>query len=185
MKMPIKIGLLASMIWMGITLIFFYSGHSKEGFDAGILINVFLLLSGIAVGLYLKRREEKFVQTAFLEDLKSAMQAGIVYTIAVAAFVYYYHENVDPSIKNGLIDARIEALHEAVPDAEAYKELQAKDNTWQDKSYDDYIENQEDIIHSVISSKSVFLMHLAGLFFFSLIYSFFSVIVLRKVVLRN
>ena len=150
-----------------------------------ILINLFFLMSAISVGLYLTKKERNWEKGIFADDFKIAMQGGIIYAVLIAAFIYLYHAQIDTSIRDSLIDARIEALHEAVPDAETYKELQAEDPTWQDKSYDDYIENQEDQIAGVISPTSIFVMHLMGLSMLAFLYSFGAAIIIRKVVLRG
>ncbi len=185
MKTPAKIGLIFALVWASITMIIFYSGNSTAGFKVGIMINVFFLMAAVAAGLYLKRKEDGFAPTNFLIDFKTAMQAGAIYGILVSVFIYYYHENIDPSIREELVQARIAAIHEQVPDQETYEELQAGDIIWRDKSFDDYIENQEDIARSVISSFSVFIFHLMGLFFFCIFYSFFATLILRKIVLRK
>lgn len=185
MKTPIRIGFAAALVWIIFTMIMYYGGWSIPGFEAGILVNVFLLMAAAALGVYLKRKEENWEQTPFLADFKSAMQSGAIYAVCVSAFIYLYHEKIDPSIKNDLIQKRMIAIQENVPDEETYAKLQAEDPAWQDNGYDDYIEIQEDITRSVISSSSVFLFHLLGLFFFGLFYSFFAALILRKVVLRN
>ena len=185
MKTPVRIGFALALVWIIFNMILYYAGWSIPGFQIGILVNIFLLMVSVALGVYLKRKEENWEATPFLADFKSAMQAGAIYAITVCAFIYLYHEKIDPSIKNDLIAQRMVAIHENVSDKETYEKLQADDPAWQDKGYDDYIEIQEDITKSVISSSSVFLFHLLGLFFFGLFYSFFAALILRKVVLRN
>ena len=184
MKTSVKFGLAFALLWIIISMIIFYSGYSKETFNIGILINLFLLMTATAVGLFMTKKEQKFEKGNFIRDFKTATQSGVIYAIVVAGFVYLYHEVIDTSIRSALIEARIEALHTAVPDSETFKELQANDPTWRDKSYDDYIENQEDQFKSVFSSFSVFVAHLMGLTFFSLLFAFFSTLILRKIVLR-
>ena len=173
------------MLWIILTLSAFLMGFSKEFFDIGILLNVFILLSTIAVGIYLSRKEDGFIETPFIKDFKQAMQAGLIYTLLIAGFIYVYHEKIDPSIKNELVDARLERLHSDVPNEEVYIEKYGEDDVWKNKTYDDFIENQEDTTRSMISSKSVFIFHLMGLLLFTFFYSFFAVLILRKVVLRK
>ena len=166
-------------------MIVYYAGYSGEAFTLLILINVFVLLSGIATSLFLTKRETKFEMGHFLTDFKTAMQTGIIYTISVASFIYLYHTTIDTSIIDNLTEERITFLHESMPDSETFEKVKLEDPSWQNKSYDDYIENQEDQIHGTFSAISVFIVHLGGLGMFSFFYSFFVTLVMRKVVLKN
>lgn len=185
MKTTIKVGFAGALVWIIITLIAFLSGFSKTFFDIGILINVFALMTSIGVGAFLAKKEIGYEKTFFLSDFKGAMQSGIIYTLCVASFIYVYHEKIDPSIRTELANSRLEALHEGMPNETIYLENLGDDDVWKNKSFDDYIENQEDTINATYSSMSVFLFHLMGLMLFSFFYSFFAVLILRKVVLKE
>jgi hypothetical protein len=183
-KTSVKIGLFFALIWIIISLVLYLSGISRDAFKVGILLNIFLLMSSIAVGLFLSKKEKKFEKGTFLDDFKTAMQSGIIYALIISGFTYLYHSQIDVSIRQDLIDAQIEALHRNVPDSETFIELKDNDPTWRDKSYDDYIELMEDQAHSMISPTSVFIAHLMGLTFFTFFFSFFITLIIRKVVLR-
>lgn len=185
MKTSVKFGFFFALIWIIITMILFYAGVSKETFNIGILINVFLLLCAISIGLYMTKREHKFEKGIFIEDFKFAAQSGIVYAISIAAFVFLYHSKIDTSIREALISGQVEAIHKQVPNSDVYEDLKKEDPTWKDKSYDDYVENMEDQARSMISPTSVFVAHLMGLTFFALFFSFFVTFVMRNVILRN
>ena len=185
MKTTVKIGLAGALVWIIITLIAFLSGESFSFFIPGIFINILGLLATIGVAMFVVKKEDKYsISGPFLQDFKDAMQAGVIYTIVIAGFIYVYHSNIDPSILNKLREAQFEAINEAIPDAETYQELLGDDNVWRNKSYDDYIENQEDNARIGVSPGIVFFIHFAGLFMFSFFYSFFVVLILRKIVLK-
>ena len=184
MKVSVKIGLGVAVLWMLFALTMLWLGKSQEGFEIGIFINVFLLLCAVGTGLFLTRRKDGFAETSFLEDFKTCMQSGIIYAIFISLFVYAYHEYIDTSIREALHERTMAAVHKSVPDEETYQKLQKDDPTWKRKSFDDYLENQEDQSRALGSSKSVAIFHLAGLIFFCFFYSFFATLILRKVVLR-
>ncbi|MCB9223043.1 MAG: DUF4199 family protein [Crocinitomicaceae bacterium] len=185
MKTSVKIGLFFALIWIIITMILYLAGISKLSFRAMVLVNIFFLMASVSVGLFLTKRESKFDKGFFLEDFKTSMQSGIVYSLIISSFVYLYHAKIDQSIRQDLIDAQIEAIHTNVPDSETYAEMQAKDPTWKDKGYDDYIELMEDQATSMISASSVFIAHLMGLTFFSFFFAFFTTVIMRFIVLRE
>lgn len=166
-------------------MITYLAGGSQQAFVPLILLDIFVLMAAIAAGLYMSKRERGFEMGIFADDFKTSLQSGIIYAISIAGFIYLYHSKIDTSIRQNLIEERIEVLHEAVPDQATYAQLQENDPTWKNKSYDDYIENQEDQIRSVISPLSIFIMHLMGLSLFAFFYSFFVTLIMRKVVLKG
>lgn len=112
------------------------------------------------------------------------MQGGIIYIIFMGLFVYYYHSSIDTSIIETKRQERLELIDENVPNEKAYLELQANDPTWKGKSYLDYVENQQDSIYTFISAKSIAIASVIVGLFLSVFFSIFSVIILRKAVLR-
>ncbi|MEO9532143.1 MAG: DUF4199 family protein [Crocinitomicaceae bacterium] len=185
MKTSVKAGFIFSLIWIIINMIVYLAGFSIEFFRPGIMVNFFLLMACIAVGLYVTKKEKNYKKGFFLDDFKTALQCAIIYALTVSAFAYAYHEFIDDSIKTSMADARIADLHEKVPNEEAFQEYQAQDITWKNKSFDDFIENKEDEFRSVFSSFSVFVGHLMGLTFMGGLFAFAVTLILRKVVLRE
>lgn len=184
MKTSIKVALGIALIWIIINLIVFLAGYSREFFTLGILFNIFLLLTSISLGLFLTKKEKNFAESIFLDDFKVAMQGGLIYTIIIAGFLYVYHEKIDTGIRQSLIGVKTKSLHDTYPDVESFKVLQETNPEWRDKNYDLYIEEQEDNIKGMYSSFSVFIFHMMALFIFSMFFSFFGTIIIRKVILR-
>ncbi len=184
MKPPIKVALVCTAISIGIALTFFYTGNSEAGYNSSSFINLFLLLTSIAVGMFIHKQSENFAEKTFLDDIKIAMQGGIVFTVFVAGFIYIYHSKIDTSIIDGKVDALMEISNQNVPDEATYFELQQEDITWSDKTFMDYRENQEDQIRSMVSATAYALVHVVVGMLLTLFFSIFATIILRKVVLR-
>lgn len=185
MKTTVKAGIFFSLIWIIVVLAAFLAGYSVDFFLISELFSLLLLLGAIFTGLFLTKKENGYEKVNALDDFKLAMQSGLVYTILITGFVYVYHSYIDTSVKDQFVEQRIEQLHKMYPDEASYIELQKNDIKWKDKSFDDFIENQEDQTRSFIGSFFTSLVHLMVLFMFSLFYSFFVMIVIRKVILRH
>ena len=185
MKPSVKVALVCSLISIGISLSFYYSDNSVTGYEVGSFVNIFLLLTSIAIGVFVFKKKQNFEQRSFLEDIKIAMQGGIMFTILISSFTYVYHSKIDTSIIDAKVNVRLEYLVKSVPDEATYKELQKKDITWEDKTYMDYLENQEDLARSIISAGSLGLMNAVSGMLLTVFFSIFVTIILRKVVLRN
>ena len=185
MKTSVKFGIFFALLWIIVVLCAFLTGYSVDFFLASEILSLLLLVVGIFLGLFLTKKENGYEKVNALEDFKVALQSGIVYTIIVTGFIYVYHNQIDPSVKQSFIDQRIEALHAEYPDQASYEVLQANDLKWETFSYDDFIENQEDQTTSFIGPFFTSFFHLMVLFMFSLFYSFFVMLVIRKVILRQ
>lgn len=186
MKTSVKAGLLFGIIWIILVLIAYLLGYSVDFFIVSELINLFLLLGAIFTGLYLTKKENNYETVNAIEDFKIAMQSGIVYTMLITGFVYLYHSQIDESIKESITKDRIAAIHEKIPNEEVYiKDIQAVDDKWTNKSFDDFIENQEDQTRTFVGEFFTSFFHLMILFMFSIFYSFFVTIVIRKIILRQ
>jgi len=185
MKTSVKVAFGISLVWIIVTLIIYLSGYSRQAFVFGIMINLFCLLISISLALFFTKKEKNYETSFFFDDFKIALQGGIVYALVISGFIYVYHEYIDSSIKDALVEDRIEALHKVYPDDASYLKLQAVDSKWKDKSFDDFIENQEDQTRGIISSFSVFVFHLMGLFIFAMFFAFFATIIMRKIILRQ
>lgn len=184
MKTSVKAGIFFSLIWIIVVLAVFLAGRSIDFFLISELLSLLLLLGAVFTGLFLSKREKNYEKVNALDDFKVAMQAGVIYTIIITGFVYIYHNQIDVTIQNSFIDQRIEALHELYPDEASFVELQERDIKWADKSYNDFIEQEEDQARSFIGPFFTSFFHLMVYFMFSLFYSFFVTIVIRKVILR-
>lgn len=184
MKPSIKFALVSVTISIALAMLFLYLKQNFLWYKLSSFIHIFLLLSSIAVGLFLTKKEQGFNQQHFLDDIKIAMQGGIIYIILMGFFVYYYHSSIDTTIVDTKREQWMTSIEENVPNEEAYIELQKKDPTWKGKSYLDYIENQQDSIYTFISAKSIAIASVVAGLFLTLFFSIFSVIILRKAVLR-
>jgi len=188
MKPSVKVALICSVIAIGTMLGFYYSGNSEFGVRVEPFISLFLLLTSIAGGVFMFKQSENFLERSFLEDIKMALQGGIMFTILVSGFVYIYHTKIDASIIDTKVEAFIANVKKAVPDEKTYFELQLKypeDKTWQDKTYLDYMENQEDSARGFISPWSFSIMHTIVGLLLTVFFSIFVTLILRKVVLRQ
>ena len=185
MKTSVKAGLLFALIWIIVILIAFLTGRSIDFFLISELLSLLLLLGAVFTGLFMTKREKNYEKSNALEDFKIAMQSGLVYTILVTGFVYIYHNQIDTTIQESFIAQRIDVLHEEFPDEASFIVYQAKDPKWKDLTYNDFIENIEDQAKTFIGPFFTSFFHLMVFFMFSLFYSFFVTLVIRKIILRE
>ncbi len=185
MKITVKVSLLIFVISVGFTFLFYALGILSKNYEIIVFVNMFLLVVSISTGLYLSRKKDNFVETPLIQDFKSALQSGIIFAVLLGVFTYIYHAKIDTSLIDEKVYERLEWIKSSVPNEEVYLELQKSDPTWQDKTYLDYIENQEDQTYSIISAKTLSIITTLVGFILTFFFSFFIVLIIRKVVLRE
>lgn len=142
-------------------------------------------MSSIAVGVFLTRKAIGFNQATFIDDIKSSMQSGIVFTILLSLFVYVYFDWIDPEIVASHKQNWINGQYELVPDEEAYKKLQTESKLREDKTYMDYRDQVADQADMVFSPKFLSFAYLIAGMLLSVILSIIITIILRQIVLRG
>lgn len=186
MRIPLKVSMVCFLISVGITFGFYAVNKGTEGAGLGGLWNMFLLICSIAVGLYLTKRKQGYDQTlSFAEDFKVAVQGGIVFVVLISLFTYVYHSKIDTTYVDAKLNELLEANLKNVPNEAAYRVLQEKDITWKDKSYLDYIENQEDQAVLGYSAKFLTIGYLGIGLFLTLFFSIATTFIWRKIVMME
>lgn len=185
MKPSIKVAVVCSFISVVITMTLHSFGKGVLAYEMSSFLNLFLLLAAIAGGLFLYKKSEGFSDKSFIEDIKMALQGGLIYTLLISGFVYYYHTKINTSIIDDKVDDYIEVISQNVPNEATFLEMKKGDKTWKDKTYLDYIENQEDSARGFISAFSLSIMHTVVGLLLTVFFSIFTTIILRKVVMRD
>ncbi len=186
MRMPLRVAMVCFLISVGITMGFYVAGKSIFAAQVNGLWNMFLLLCSIGLGLYLSKRKQGYDQSSsFAEDMKISVQGGIVFVVLLSLFTYVYHSRIDTSFVDLKLNERLEASMKNVPNEAAYAELQKTDMTWKDKSYLDYIENQEDQAVLGLSAKSLAIGYLGIGLFLTLFFSVATTFIWRRIVMMD
>ena len=185
MKPSVKVALICSVISAGIMLVFFYNGKSDIWFSSGALVNIFLLLISIGVGVFLSKKKQSFTESPVLEDFKVTMQGGIVFTIMISLFTYFYYSNIEVNLLEKFKVEKLKEKHELIPNEAAYIEMQKNNPNYKDRTYMDFIENEEDKGHFSMNAGIIGLGHAVVGMILTLFFSIFVTLILRKVVLRQ
>ena len=186
MKIPLRVAMVCFLISVGITFGFYFAGETAYGAQISGLWNMFLLLCAIGVGIYFTKKSQGYdTETSFAEDFKVAVQGGIVFVVLLSIFTYVYHEKIDNSFIELKLNERLDANLQNVPNEAEFLKLQAEDFTWKNKTYLDYIENQEDQASVGLSAYSFALGHLGIGMFLAMFFSIATTFIWRKIVMMD
>jgi hypothetical protein len=185
MRITLKIGILFAFAWMLIKLSIFGMGiSSEESLKPSLLINMFLLILAITVGLYLQKRKDTEESNA-LRDIKNGLSAGVPYAILVSIFIFFYYSKIDPSFtKHKIAESSIE-LKKVMDNPEKLKKLKETNPDFE-------VMTNKQITKAVLKNsegaynpKSTAIMSLAAMLLYSTLNSVFITIIFRKIVFRK
>src|SRR5690554_2615762 len=104
MKPTLKIGLIFAAVWIALKLLFWQLGIFQESIHITGLINTLFLLLAIALGLYFQKKKEGLSNGTALTDVKNALQSGVLYTVIVSVFLYFYYDSINPEFTENRIN---------------------------------------------------------------------------------
>ena len=185
MRITLKIGILFAFAWMLIKLSIFGMGiSSEESLKPSLLINMFLLILAITVGLYLQKRKD-IEESNALRDIKNGLSAGVPYAILVSIFIFFYYSKIDPSFtKHKIAESAIE-LKKVMDNPDKLKKLKETNPDFE-------VMTNKQITKAVLKNsegaynpKSTAIMSLSAMLLYSTLNSVFITIIFRKIVFRK
>lgn len=184
MRITVLIGIVCAALWIIIKLIFFYTQPVAYSVVPLVLLNMFLLLAAISIGLYIQKLRDTETGNA-LRDIKNGMTAGVPYALVVSVFIYFYYAQIDPEYNAHQIAEREYALEEAMNDPKQFEEIKASDPDFEVLSKDEILKKFQSGFRASYSPNSVFSLSLLGLIVLSALNSIFITIIFRRIVFRN
>lgn len=183
MRISVVAGIVAAAIWIIVKMIFFYTMEVGYDITPLILLNMFLLLGGISVGLYISKLREK-EETNALHDIKEGMKSGVPYAVIVAVFIYFYYDQIDPEYNAHRIAEMEYMYHNELMDPEKVKLVKEANPDFEVLSNEQIEKNLIDSYRRSTSANSTFVLALLGMVVLSAMNSIFVTIIYRKVVFR-
>lgn len=157
----------------------------EDSLMPGILINILFLLASVAVGLFLKKKAENYVDVNFLDDVKVAIKSGMVYVILIFASIYAFYSWVDPSYVEKIKAQQKAEITEILDNPEDLEKVRSENENLKGLSKEDIIDLQSEqanrFVSPIFMSTIALLSMMTGVFINSLI----VVLLFRKVLFRD
>jgi hypothetical protein len=186
MKITVKFGLGFAAFWILFKMILFMTltGQDRYNLELPILLNILCLLLGMTVGLYFHKRNQTEESNA-LGDIKSAMSAGLPYTIIVSIFLFLYYNNIDPEFNRHQLTESEVHLDKMLDDPNQLKELKKSNADFEVMGKDEIRTQLLDNQQAMFSPRSVMTISLLGMLILSTINAIFVTVVFRKLIFRR
>ncbi len=179
MKLPLKVGLIASLIWISIKLIAFSQAISLDDLKPFVFINMFILTAAVSIALYLVKKDE--TESNFLNDIKNGMLAGVPYAVIVSVFLYLYYEKIYPEFN----EKKVHEIEVKLSNPKTIKEIQKSNSAMENKSPD---EIKKDVISKtkmIYNANFTMLVSMLSLLLYATLNSIVISLIFRRIIFRN
>lgn len=175
MKFPIKMGLIASGVYILLELILLISGVNQ---DRNIILfalgaNSLILLIGVALSILINFNRNRKGGLSMIVDLKMGITTAAVYSIIVSSFLLLYFSVLDPSYPEMRKNEIINGLMQKEAEDALEEHEKANPEKYTEKSIDDIKEMNYNNVEHMLSPSTVFPLSLFSLLLLGMIYSFF------------
>lgn len=151
----------------------------------GLMLNILLLLASVAVGLFLKKKAENYVEVNFLDDIKVAIKSGMVYVIVIFASIYAFYAWVDPDYVEKIKAQQRAEVIELLKDDEDLEKYRNENENLKGLSREDIVDLQSEqanrFVSPIFMATIALLSMMTGVFLNSLIVTF----LFRRVLFRD
>lgn len=179
MRLPLKVGLIAALIWISIKLIAFSQAISLDDLKPFVFINMFILTAAIAIALYLVKRHE--TESNLLNDIKNGMLAGVPYAVIVSVFLYFYYQKIYPEFNA----KKINEIEVKLSNPMTIKEIQKSNIAMENKSSEEIKRDVLSKTEMIYNANFTMLVSMLSLLLYATLNSILISVILRRIIFRN
>ena len=187
MQVTVKSGILFGILFIIARMIFFYTGIIKEDITPSIFLNMFLLLTAIAIGVYKHKRKllSQGLDSTLLTDVKKGMISGMIYSVMVSIFLFFFYSKINPEFnQHQLAEAKM-GIKKMLDDPKKLKEVKKSNGEFE-------VMTKEQIYESLIqgpevfySPKSTAIISMLALLLLTTFNSLFVSLIYRNIVFKS
>lgn len=184
MRVTVLTGIICAAVMIIVKMIFFYTQPIGYDITPLILINLFLLLVAISVGLFLQKMRDT-EESNGLRDIKNGMTAGVPYGVIVSIFFYFYYAQIDPEYNAHQLAEAEYTMKQELDKPGMLEEVKKDNPDFEVLSRQEIEKRIMDGHRSATSPTSVLTLSLLGMVVMSALNSIFVTIIYRRVVFRR
>lgn len=184
-SLAFKTAIICATVWIFLKYMIFISEKSIEWFNIAMMANNFLLLSTIAVSIFLTKKSLGFNMGKKRDDLKTGIFAGMVYTLLVVGFNYYYNLKIDSAVLEDRVAQRILVLEDVISTDQGLAEYQERSPQAKSLDREAIVNKERQAARSFLNPKVAGLLMLMFFTLLVIFYAFFITLVIHKIYLKG
>lgn len=185
MRPALKIALIFAATWIVLKLLFTQLGWFETDITVPGLINNFLLLGAISIGLYLEKKKEGFYNGNALSDVKSAMLAGAPYALIVSAFLYFYYDRINPEFVEHRVEELSDRFYMQMQRDSYVDSLKLQNPDIAELTNEEILRKNKEEVEKNLNPYSTFIFSLLGLIVMAFTYALLVTLIYRKILFRG
>lgn len=185
MRPSVRFALLFAGIFVAVKLIFMELNVFQDNIQVPGLINNFLLLTAISLGLLYEKKREGFGEGGPMSDIKNALRAGAPYVLLVSAFIYFYYDTINPTFVESGIEVRMDMIYKDMERESYVDSLKMHRSEFQVLTDEEILREAKREIESNLSPRTMFTFSLLGLLILAVSYSILITLIYRKILFKD
>lgn len=178
-----KFGLSCAAFWIVLKMAVFFAGKSIDWFDFTVMANNFLLLSAVSLTIFFYKKSENFRDVPKVDDVKTGIFGGMVYTLVIVLFSYTYNANIDSSVLDSKVEQRISQVKKAIDTPEGFKAYLEVNSEASKYTREQIVERERESTQNFLNPKVSALILMMFFTLLTIFYAFFITLVIRKIYL--
>jgi hypothetical protein len=184
LKQPaIRFALISALVWIALKYIIFISGKAIELFDFSVMANNFMLLLTVSLAIFFTKKNDGFLDVRKRDDIKIGIKAGMIYTVVVVLFSYYYNAYIDSSVLDERIAQRMEQLESAISTDQGVAMYRERNTQAISLSKEQIILKEREATLNFLNPRVSALLLMMFFTLLTIFYSAFITLVIRKIYL--
>lgn len=184
MKVTFRVAIITAICWIAFKLVGIPLGINIPNYTTlFVLTNIFGLLVAVSVGLYLQKRKG-LEDDNMLTDIKNGMTSGVVYSLIVCGFLYFYYEKIDPDYNKKMIAEREMYFKTIIDDPQKLKELKASNKDLEVMTKEEIFIEFQKTPKMLFSGNFMMTFGMLSMLMLSTLYSILITVIYRKVLFR-
>jgi len=180
MKVYVKIGLAFAILWILIKLSCFSFNVLLTELEPFVFLNMLFVTLAVSTVLYIKKRKQKEYSN-FLDDIKTSMIPGVIYTIVVSVFIYFYYQHIYPEFNTN----KISEMEIRMQDKDNIADIRKSNPEMENKSDEEIKSKVLKSINDYYSAKFTMTITLLGLLVYTTLNSILLSLIFRRVIFRD
>ncbi|MCR9172567.1 MAG: DUF4199 domain-containing protein [bacterium] len=183
MRITVLTGLICSVIFIAVKMVFYFTQPTGYDITALVLINLFLLIAAIGIGLFIQKMRDT-EESNGLRDIKNGMTAGVPYALIVGTFLYFYYAKIDPEFHQHKLAEREYAIDQQLNAPGGVAKIKKENPDLEVLSKEEIKEQAMNSARSTLNATATLVVTLLGLIVMSAMNSIFITIIYRRIVFR-
>ena len=180
-KFAVQYGLACAVLWIILKMAVFFAGNAIDWFDFTVMANNFFLLTAVSLSIFMYKKHQKFQEVPRLEDIKMGIFGGMIYTVAIVFFSYFYNAKIDDSVLEDRIEQRVSQIAKAIDSEEDFATYKKVNSEAAGYSRVQILERERESTRSFLNPRVSALLLMMFFTLLTIFYAFFITVVIRKI----